>query len=132
MKLEKVKYKAEDVIAIVQKCYPDIRKTINVLQLNTINKKLVGSRLSVSEDVWKKILMLMLKQDVESVRKELKSNYIDYPDLFKYLYENAGEFKEPGGAILLVGEHLNRNTFYPIKEINFMQMFVQMIFQKVV
>jgi len=132
LKLEKVKYKAEDVIAIVQKCYPDIRKTINVLQLNTINKKLVGSRLSVSEDVWKKILMLMLKQDVESVRKELKSNYIDYPDLFKYLYENAGEFKEPGGAILLVGEHLNRNTFYPIKEINFMQMFVQMIFQKVV
>ena len=132
LKLEKVKYKAEDVITIVQKCYPDIRKTIEVLQLNTINKVLVGAKLSASEDVWKKILMLMLKQDVESVRKELKSNYIDYPDLFKYLYENAGEFKEPGGAILLVGEHLNRNTFYPIKEINFMQMFVQMIFQKVV
>jgi len=132
LKREKVKYKAEDVIAIVQKCYPDIRKTIQVLQLNTINKVLVGSRLSVSEDVWKKIFDFMLKQDVENVRKELKSNYIDYPDLYKFLYENAGEFKEPGGAILLVGEHLHRNTFYPIKEINFMHMFVQMIFQKVV
>ena len=132
LKREKVKYKAEDVIAIVQKCYPDIRKTIQVLQLNTINKVLVGSRLSVSEDVWKKIFDFMLRQDVENVRKELKSNYIDYPDLYKFLYENAGEFKEPGGAILLVGEHLHRNTFYPIKEINFMHMFVQMIFQKVV
>jgi len=132
LKREKVKYKAEDVISIVQKCYPDIRKTIQVLQLNTINKVLVGSRLSVSEDVWKKIFDFMLKQDVENVRKELKSNYIDYPDLYKFLYENAGEFKEPGGAILLVGEHLHRNTFYPIKEINFMHMFVQMIFQKVV
>jgi len=132
LKKEKVKYKAEDVISIVQKCYPDIRKTIQVLQLNTINKTLVGSRLSVSEDVWKKIFSLMLKQDVENVRKELKSNYIDFPDLYKYLYENAGEFKEPGGAILLIGEHLHRNTFYPIKEINFMHMFVQMIFQKVV
>jgi len=132
LKREKVKYKAEDVIAIVQKCYPDIRKTIQVLQLNTINKVLVGSRLSVSEDVWKKIFDFMLKQDVENVRKELKSNYIDFPDLYKFLYENAGEFKEPGGAILLIGEHLNRNTFYPIKEINFMHMFVQMIFQKVV
>ena len=132
LKKEKVKYKSEDLISIVQKCYPDIRKTIQVLQLNTINKVLVGSRLSVSEDVWKKILVLMLKQDVENVRKELKSNYIDYPDLYKFLYENAGEFKEPGGAILLVGEHLHRNTFYPIKEINFMQMFVQMIFQKVI
>lgn len=132
LKMEKVKYKAEDVISIVQKCYPDIRKTIQVLQLNTINKVLVGSRLSISEDVWKKIFNFMLKQDIENVRKELKSNYIDYPDLFKYLYENVGEFKEPGGAILLIGEHLNRNTFYPIKEINFMQMFAQMIFQKVV
>lgn len=132
LKMEKVKYKAEDVISIVQKCYPDIRKTIQVLQLNTINKTLVGSRLSVSEDVWKKIFDFMLKQDVENVRKELKSNYIDFPDLYKFLYENAGEFKEPGGAILLIGEHLHRNTFYPIKEINFMHMFVQMIFQKVV
>ena len=132
LKREKVKYKAEDVISIVQKCYPDIRKTIQVLQLNTINKVLVGSRLSVSEDVWKKIFDFMLKQDVENVRKELKSNYIDFPDLYKFLYENAGEFKEPGGAILLIGEHLHRNTFYPIKEINFMHMFVQMIFQKVV
>jgi replication factor C small subunit len=129
---EKVKFNVKDVVAIVEKCYPDIRKTINVLQLNTVNKKLVGSRLSVSEDVWKKIHSLMLKQDVENARKELKSNYIDYPDLYKYLYENAGEFKEPGGAIILIGEHLNRNTFYPIKEINFMHMFVQMIFQKVV
>ncbi len=132
LKLEKVKYKAEDVIAIVQKCYPDIRKTIQVLQLNTINKVLTGSRISMSEGVWKKILSLMLAKDVENVRKELKSNYIDYPELYKYLFENAGEFKEPGGAILLVGEHLHRNTFYPIKEINFMHMFVQMVFQKVV
>jgi len=132
LKLEKVRYKAEDVIAIVQKCYPDIRKTIQVLQLNTINKVLTGSRISMSEGVWKKILGLMLKQDVENVRKELKSNYIDYPDLYKYIYEHAGEFKEPGGAILLAGEHLHRNTFYPIKEINFMHMFIQMIFQKVV
>lgn len=132
LKRERVKHEIKDVISIVQKCYPDIRKTIQVLQLNTINKHLVGSKLSVSEDIWKKILLMMVKQDVENVRKELKSNYIDYPDLYKYLYENAGEFKEPGGAILLIGEHLNRNTFYPIKEINFMHMFVQMIFQKVV
>ena len=129
---EEVKFNVKDVIAIVEKCYPDIRKTINVLQLNTINKKLVGSRLSVSEDVWKKILWLMLKQDVENVRKELKSNYIDYPDLYKYLYENAGGFEQPGAAVLLIGEHLNRDTFYPIKEINFMHMYMQMIFQKVV
>jgi DNA polymerase III delta prime subunit len=132
LRKEKVKFNVKDVIKIVEKCYPDIRKTIQVLQLNTINKKLTGSQISVSENIWKKILSLMLKSDIENVRKELKSNYIDYPDLYKFLYENAGEFKEPGGAIILIGEHLNRNTFYPIKEINFMHMFVQMMLQKVI
>jgi DNA polymerase III delta prime subunit len=132
LKSEKVKYSAKDVISIVEKCYPDIRKTINVLQQNTIKGKLTGSRISLSEALWERVLSLILKQDVEGVRTELRSNYIDYPDLFKFLYENAGEFKEPGGAILLIGEHLNRNTLYPIKEINFMHMMVEMIFQKVI
>lgn len=132
LKKENIKYKATDVVKIVEKCYPDIRKTINVLQMNTINGELRGSNISLSEALWEKILSLIKKQDIENVRKELKSNYIDYPDLYNYLYDNAGEFKEPGAAILMIGEHLYRDINYPIKEINFMRMVVDMIFNKVV
>ena len=132
LKSENIKYDAQTVLDIVKKCYPDIRKTINVLQQNTIKGKLIGSRVSISEDLHKRILTLILKQDVEEVRRELRSNYIDYPELYRFLYENAGEFKEPGAAILMIGEHLYRDNTVAIKEINFMRMVVDMIFSKVI
>lgn len=132
LKSENIKYSAKDVIAIVEKCYPDIRKTINVLQQNTIKGELRGSKISQSEGLWARILGLILKQDLENVRKEIKSNYVDYPDLYKFLYENAGEFKQPGAAIMMIGEHLYRDSTVAIKEINFMHMVVEMIFNKVV
>lgn len=117
---------------IVEKCYPDIRKTINVLQENCIDGKLIGSRLSASEGIWDKILKGIVLKDIENIRQILKSNYIDYNELYSYLFENAGEFKEPGGAILLIGEHLHRNTISDIKEINFMHMVVDMVYGNIV
>lgn len=129
---EDVKFKVPTVMEIVKKCYPDIRKTINVLQENVIDGKLIGSSISASEDVFKNILDLILKQDLDGVREELKSNYIPYPELYQYLYENAGKFKQPGGAILLIGEYLFKDTTIPIKEVNFITMVVDMIYKKVV
>ena len=68
-----------------------------------------------------------MKKDIDSVRKVLKSNYIDYPDLYTYLYENVGEFKSPGDAILSIGDHLRYNSSHTVREINFVHMVVGMI-----
>ena len=62
----------------------------------------------------------------------MKSNYIPYPELYEYMYERAGEFKEPGAAILLIGKHLFQDNFVGIKEINFISMIVDMIYSKVI
>lgn len=132
LKKEKIEFKANDVIEIVKKCYPDVRKTINVLQENVIDGELTGSRIHASEELFKKILTLVLKKDIEGVREELKSNYIPYPDLYEYLYENAGEFKQPGEAILLIGKYLYQDINFPIKEINFITMIADMIYRKIV
>jgi len=135
LKSEKIKLTKESVSHIkhiVEKCYPDIRKTINVLQENCIEGNLIGSRLSASEGIWDKILKGIVSKDIENVRQILKSNYIDYNELYSYLFENAGDFKEPGGAILLIGEHLHRNAISDIKEINFMHMVVDMIYGNIV
>jgi len=135
LKSEKIKLTKESVIhikSIVEKCYPDIRKTINVLQENCIDNILIGSRLSKSEGLWKEILEKILLKDIETIRQILKSNYIDYTELYSYLFENAGEFKEPGGAILSIGEHLHRNAISDIKEINFMHMIVDMVYGKII
>jgi len=132
LKTEKVKFQSKDVLDIITKCYPDIRRTINVLQENVIDGKLTGSRVYASEALFEKILKLITKQDLEGVREELKSNYIPYDQLYEFLYENAGEFKQPGAAILSIGEHLFRDTTIAIKEINFIHMVVDMIYKKVI
>jgi len=132
LKKEKVKYNIKTVISIVKKCYPDIRKTIQVIQGNSINGKLLGDKIHSDEGMWKKILSMTIQQNIDEIRKELKSNYIDYTSLYQYFYENADKFKEPGGAILTIGEHLQWDRTYPIKEINFMHMVVNMIFENII
>lgn len=132
LRKENVEFKGKDVIDIVKKCYPDIRKTIWTLHENTIDDKLTGSLLSASEPIYKKIFTLLLKKEVEEIRKELRGSYIDYPDLFFYCYDNAGRFKKVGNAIIEIGEHLNRHNRYPIPEINFMRMVMTMIYQQIV
>jgi replication factor C small subunit len=132
LKAEKVEFVAKDVIDIVQKTYPDVRKCINVLQENTINNVLTGSRIHASEDLFQKIFELSLKGEIEEVREELKSNYVPYPELYEFFYERAGEFKQPGLAILAIGEYLYRDVTMTNKEINFMTMIVDMMYQKVI
>ncbi len=131
LRKENVQFDSKDMIDIIQKCYPDVRKTINVLQENTIDGKLTGSKLDSSEDVFKAILGYMIEQDIEKVREELRSNYIPYPELYAYLYDNAGEFKQPGGAILNIGQFLYQDTTVANKEINFMTMVVKMIYEQI-
>jgi len=131
LRKENVDFDPKVMMEIIMKCYPDIRRTINVLQENTIDGKLIGSKMDSSEDVFRLILDKMLVQDVEAVREELRSNYIPYPELYAYLYDNAGEFKQPGGAILNIGQFLYQDTTIANKEINFMTMVVKMIYEKI-
>jgi len=129
---KKIKFNTKDVVDIVGKCYPDIRKTIETLQENTIDGKLTGSRVYASEALFENIFKKILEKDIEEVRILLRSNYIDYPNLYAYLYENAGEFKEPGGAILMIGKYLFQHTSVAIPEINFMTMVVDFIYGKII
>lgn len=135
LRKENVKFDGKDMLDIVSKCYPDIRKTINVLQENTIDGKLTGSKVDSSEEIFEKIMKLTIEQDIEAIREELRSNYIPYPELYTHFYNNAGEFKQPGAAILLIGEYLYKDIAMGndmLKEINFMTMVVDFIYGKIV
>jgi DNA polymerase III delta prime subunit len=129
---ENIEFDGKDVLDIVKKCYPDIRKTIWALHENVIDGKLSGSMISATEALNKKLLQLVIDKDIEELRKELRGNYVDYVELYYYCYENAGMYKKPGQAILEIGEHLNRHGRYPVPEINFMRMVMSMMYQKIV
>jgi len=127
LKAEGVKYDKKVVTSIIKKCYPDIRKTIWSLQENTIDKILGSDMVSSSEAIWKTIFDAVISKDLEKLRSTLRSYTIDYEGLYSYLFDNVGEFKSPGDAIIEIGEHLYRNSFVAIKEINFMHMVVSMM-----
>lgn len=112
---------------VIKECYPDIRRMINTLQMSVDNGKIDMLVYSAGEKVMSDILEFILKRDVESVRKTLRSKVINYPELYKYLFDNAGEFVSPGHAILEIGEAHKWDGMVAIKEINFMYMVVKMI-----
>ena len=123
---EKVKYNKMKVASIVKRCYPDIRKTILTLEENTIEGELKTDFLSTADAAYEQILnMLLASPDLDNIRKVLRSNYIDYDNLYKYLYENVGKFKSPGDMIEEIGDHLISNSHVSIKEINFMHMVIR-------
>jgi replication factor C small subunit len=126
LKAEGIKYQPKVLTNIVKKCYPDIRNTVLTIQSNVENKELVSDSLG-AEDTYSSIKGLMMKGDLENIRKTLRSNYVNYSELYKYLYENIGDFKHPGDVILGVGEHLYRDGRVANKEINFMHMVVSLM-----
>ena len=127
LKNEGIKYNKKTVVEIIKKKYPDIRNTIISLRQNVINGKLKETpEITGSDKVLTDILNSMKSGDPEQVRKILKSNNVFYPALYDFLYnkimENENVFSDDAEMILLIAEHLHRDTTHSIKEINFMHM----------
>lgn len=124
LKKENVKLKnTSELINLVKKCYPDIRKIIGTLQSNVSNGVLDTISYSTDQDLYKSIFSLMKSQEIDELRKKLKSNYINYDDLFEYIYREVMEdpdlVNNPGEFMIMIGEYLYKNSIVAIKEINF-------------
>ncbi|MGV9142262.1 MAG: hypothetical protein ACOC1X_04925, partial [Promethearchaeota archaeon] len=124
------------LINLVKVLYPDVRKTIGVLQSNVSNGEIRDISYSTNSDLYEKIWGKMKEGDVEDVRKQLKSNYIDYPDLYNYIYskvmDDPDEVKSPGEFMIEVGEALYRDNIVAIKEINFMSFMFKLLKESII
>jgi len=128
LKKEKVVIdKIETVVDTVKKLYPDIRSTINTLQLNTVNGCITNVKLENTTGVYDKILNLAMSSDLDGIRKALRSNTINYTDLYQYFFDNVGGFKSPGDAIIEIAEAMYRDSIIAIKEINFISCVLKLI-----
>lgn len=132
LKAEKIEFENKLLIKVAKKCYPDVRKTIQALQENSIGGKLVDSKIYTAEEIFEQLLELVINKDLEKIRSMLRSNYIDYVSLYEFLYENVGKFPSPGGAILEIADHIRLDNDVPNKEINFIHMVTNMMYQKVI
>ena len=116
---EQIEYDIKDVIEIVKKTYPDIRRSLNLIQGLSIGGKLAVKKIAdgsyteqiISEAKSKK------KTSFNAIRQIIANNDInDFTGLYKSLHN---DFSSPE-ATIIIEEYLFHSTTIPDKEICFM------------
>lgn len=129
---ESVDYDPVELINYVAVGYPDIRKIIQLLQQNTINKKLHAAKdATAAEADWKFDLLEFLKQgNFAGARKLVCSSATreEHEDVFRFLYQNIDKMKvsNKDQAIVTIAEYLYKHSIVADTEINLAAMFVEL------
>jgi len=70
---------------------------------------------------------LVKKQDLDGIRKTLRSNTTNYTELYQYIFDNVGDLKSPGDAIIETADAMYRDSLVAIKEINFIGYILKLV-----
>lgn len=133
---ESISYTLEDIKVIVNQYYPDLRKCLNTIQLNSKDSTLkLDSSILVSSNYIDKVIdeLKKLKPYFNNIRQIIAdSNVEDFDELFKALYERASEFlpNKEGTVAMLVNDHQYKANFRIDKEINTMSLIQNLINNK--
>jgi DNA polymerase III delta prime subunit len=119
--------KVESVLDVVKKLYPDIRSTINTLQLNVVHGVLDSITMDNINSVYENLFKMSVNSDLDGIRKTLRSNTINYVELYQYFFDHVGELNNPGDAIIDIADALYRDSIIAIKEINFIGLVVKLM-----
>jgi len=132
-----IEYDINDVAAIINASYPDIRRAINSAQSHVVENKLVLDKTSVVQaNYMTEILNILKSQSADKktaftkIRKIIADSKVrDFTPLYTFLYDNLDEFAigHIGPVILIIAESQFRDVSVVDKEINVMSMFVNLI-----
>jgi replication factor C small subunit len=133
---ESISYALEDIKVIVNQYYPDLRKCLNTIQLNSKDSALkLDNSILVSSNYIDKVIDELKKPKpyFNNIRQTIAdSNVEDFDELFKALYEKASEFlpNKEGTVAMLVNDHQYKANFRIDKEINTMSLIQNLINNK--
>ena len=116
---EQIEYDIKDVVEIVKKTYPDIRRALNLIQGLSIGGKLVVKNVTDSNYIEQIITEIKSekKTSFNNIRQIIADNNInDFTGVYKELH-NA--YSTPT-ATIIIEEYLFHSTTIPDKEICFM------------
>jgi replication factor C small subunit len=122
--LEGVTYTKADIVRIVKQTYPDIRKSLNLLQSSIKNGDLQQSReVTNFNQTSDQIISLLKGQNIKNfttIRQlVMDSNVRDYNELYRVLFERAEEFTNSAIATLIIADYQYKSIMAPDKEITF-------------
>lgn len=134
---ENIKFEPADVVTIVNVCYPDIRKVINLCQQQVLNGELTIDKQSLIEaNYLTKVLEILKKKGgdknakITEIRQLIADSQVkSFDDCFRFMFDNVDEFAKgnEASAILIIGEHAYFDALLPDKEINVVAMIIKLI-----
>lgn len=133
---ESISYVLEDIKVIVNQYYPDLRKCINTIQLNSKDNTLkLDNSILISSNYIDKVIDELKKSKpyFSNIRQTIAdSNVEDFDELFKALYEKSSEYlpNKEGTAAMLINDHQYKANFRIDKEINTMSLIQNLINNK--
>ena len=130
---EGISYQLEDIKAITNQFYPDLRKCLNTIQLSTQdNKLIIDKSILVSSRYMDQVLreLVQKKPSWSNIRQIIiNANIQDFEELYRYLYENASLYAEEreGMVAVYINEYSYQANFRIDKEINAMALIAKLI-----
>lgn len=115
--------------------YPDIRKTINLVQQFSVGNVLQPFAVSSADVDWKlKLISHLDSGDFRAVRKVVCENAAreEYDDVFRFMYDNVTKAKafdtvqKQEQAIVTIAEHLYKHSLVADPEVNIAAMFISL------
>ena len=131
---ENIEYEIPDLVAIVNKYFPDFRKIINNCQKYTIDGVLKLDTMSNTDDNYKDALLAELKKpsvkSFNNIRQIITNTDLeDFDDVYKFLYDKLNEYSNGNEGIVIcyLEEYMYHATFRLDKEINIMACIVKIL-----
>jgi hypothetical protein len=134
MEKEQIEYKAEDLVKIVTKFYPDLRKTLSTCQILSKDSKLVLDEKVLISGNYKELILKELKspssKSFNHIRQIIADSQLnEFDEIYKFLFENIDEFAKNhvGEIIVLLEEYLFHANFKIDKEINLLALIYKIL-----
>jgi DNA polymerase III delta prime subunit len=118
---ENVEFDLDTLDTYVKATYPDLRKTINTLEMNSISGQLISpTSTESSADYRLEMVELFKRGEITKARKLVCSQALpeEIEDIYRWLYDNNELFADPDKAILIVKQGLADHALVSDPEIN--------------
>ena len=121
--MEGISFEPKDLKTIINKYYPDLRKTLNTIQSSTVDNILrLDTSVLVESQYQNKVIELLTspKTTFRQIRQVIAdSNANEFSDLYRTLYDDITEYANgrEGEIILYIEEYMHHSSFVIDKEI---------------
>jgi DNA polymerase III delta prime subunit len=126
---ESINYELNDLVLVVNKHYPDVRKILNTCQVNTVDAELKLDKALLASSGYTDAILKELKTANKSSFKNIRqiladSNLSDFEEIYRFLYDNLDEYAKndlaQASIIIEIENYMYHANFRIDKEINVM------------